>query len=270
MSDPLEGCRLRLARSWQHFNVIHSEFSSRPDQSKAVSFTQRFDPEANRIDAFVGRVPEFPTTWSLEFSEALFNLRAALDYLAWELAKWNLSRMGQSREPKAVTQYPIATSAAKLAHHRMVDLHPDHRAVIERFQPYGPAYMDQFAAIIAKGANAEGLAHGHPLHYLASLNNEDKHRFLKPTALTASLINVGPYEGQDCSITQTNVFVMVEINEGERWATFDVVPSGPNPHVEMRDWIIPGLSFGGRNVFQAFPEVTQFVDALLNKFAPTF
>jgi hypothetical protein len=256
-----------LARGWEHFNVIHSEFSSLPDQSKAVSFTQEFDPEANRIDAFVGRVPEFPMTWSLEFSEALFNLRAALDYLAWELAKWNLSRTGQSREPNPATQYPIATSAAKLARHRMVDIHPDHRADIERFQPYGPAYMDQFAAIIAKGANQEGLAHRHPLHFLASLNNADKHRFLKPTALTASVTNVGPYDGQGCSITHSNVFVMVEINEGELWATFDVVPSGPNPHVKIDDWIIPAVSFGGRNVFQAFPEAAQFVEALLNKFA---
>ena len=54
-------------------------------------------------------VPQLPLEWALTAADAYQNLRAALNYLAWELAKWSLAQRGETREPADATQFPINT-----------------------------------------------------------------------------------------------------------------------------------------------------------------
>src|SRR5947207_2188852 len=76
-------------------------------------------------------VPQLPLEWALTAADAYQNLRAALNYLAWELAKWSLAQRGETREPADATQFPINTKPRKFSARMVQDLHSDHVARIE-------------------------------------------------------------------------------------------------------------------------------------------
>lgn len=155
---PLDGAYARLERAREHLANLEGQIASfRDDQSARfeidlVPGTQKLRIGANR------RAAAPPPIFRILIGEIVYNLRAALDYLVYELA------ILDSGSSKSGTQFPIEQTAKGFADRRrrfLNGLTDDHVAAIERLQPYA-------------GSEWAGR--------LASLSNPDKHRHLTATA----------------------------------------------------------------------------------------
>src|SRR5580765_3459984 len=105
-----DNVRLKLGRAKQHAETVKADIDQWTDsQSKqltAVTIGKEFDVEKG---CFVIKVTEFeglPARWSLVAGDALYNFRAALEYLAWHLIRAGTEP--KPKNPKAV-QFPIYT-----------------------------------------------------------------------------------------------------------------------------------------------------------------
>jgi hypothetical protein len=110
-------------------------------------------------------LPAIPEHFSLILGDAVQNMRAALDYLIYQLAK--LDDPGVDHEK--ITMFPVFSDPGEFRRNgvrRIRMLSPDHQARIEALQPY-------------KRGNR---AARHPLARLIDLSDHDKHRLLVATA----------------------------------------------------------------------------------------
>lgn len=106
-----------------------------------------------------------PLDFSLISGDALNNLRASLDYLAWQLVA-----VGNDPNPKAPHRviFPILSTESQwlsAVGDRLPGIRPEHRAIVQKHQPY-----------IWKDKASE-----HPLTWLAELSRMDKHREIQLT-----------------------------------------------------------------------------------------
>lgn len=113
----------------------------------------------------VAYVPEIPAPIALMLGDALYNLRAALDYLAHELV------VIAGNEPNSQTAFPIFNTSKDFSDGVDKKVKGMRQTAIEAFRSIQP-YQGGF---------------GHTLWQLHRLNNIDKHRVL----LTVALINSG-------------------------------------------------------------------------------
>ena len=99
--------------------------------------------------------------WGFNFGDAVHNLRACLDNMAWALA----NTLGPPKKPKQV-QFPIVTREAnwKDERRRISELPPRAQTAIEQIQPFQRP----------RGTN--GKPAEDPLVMLAEFSNSDKHR----------------------------------------------------------------------------------------------
>ena len=102
----------------------------------AGKFGQAFNDEKG---CMVFKVTEFeglPARWSLVAGDALYNFRAALEYLAWHLVRAGMEP--QPKNPRAV-QFPIFTDKEvfdKSIKTRLPGVKPAHLEIVEKYQPY--------------------------------------------------------------------------------------------------------------------------------------
>lgn len=267
--SPLGNSKARIARAIYHFRELERKYARRSEKSKTVTFRQKFHPNTNMIVVEVDRVPRYPVGWAFLVSESLFNLRAALDYLVWDLSIWNLEQNGETREPFERTQYPIATLPSRFHPWQIKDVHPSDLAFIEQLQPYGQVFMAQFAPILKDFPDIEPLTRKHPLATLARLNDHDKHRTLRPAAFGSVLRQIGEAEGIDCEIVHRNYF-LTDFGVGTQSAEFRVVPRGPNPEVKVNDRVYPGIGVDRLEFLRGFPGMQAFVADLVRDFTPVF
>ncbi len=266
---PLDGCWAKIARAQEHFDSLKTKVGTPSDHAKSVAFRQQFNPDARTIKVTLEGVPELPLEWALIAADALQNLRAALNYLTWELARWRLASIGKTREPSLNTQFPIHTKPRAFNRSMVADLHPDHAAAIEALQPNGANYLSQFPEELLLALDVETLAATSPLGTLARLTNADKHQALQVGLIRPSEVRAGPYEGSDCVITHVYYTPNVMLENGAEWVTFDVTPTGLEPKVEVNDKITPQIAFGGwdmRGASWLVGAVTEIVRA----FEPVF
>ena len=87
MADALIGCWAKIRRAEEHFQAFKAETAAASDYADRIHFVQEYDADAGTIKVTVEGVPDLPIRWSLIAADALRNLRAALNYLAWELAR---------------------------------------------------------------------------------------------------------------------------------------------------------------------------------------
>jgi hypothetical protein len=159
----LGNVRLKLEWAKQHAYRVKTDIQGWADvQSKnltAVEIGKEYD---DRKGCYVFRVTKFeplPIQWSLVIGDALYNYRAALEYLAWHLVRAGTDP--KPRSPKSV-QFPIVATPEDFGNstkNRLPGVKPAHLAVVERHQPYHAA---------------EQPSH-HPLSVLVELSNTDKH-----------------------------------------------------------------------------------------------
>jgi hypothetical protein len=166
MAD-LSGARHKLTRAQRHIRDFHAEgmqWLSTEVASSPTAVAKRFeasdsDPTVGRFVHYVSDLPEAPTTLSLILGDALTNLRAVLDYIAWQLAV----RPPDERK----VQFPITDDLRAFGGtiaRQIPNIDPTHRTIVERYQPYRwPAVARDI----------------HPFRLLNRLVGHDKHRELR-------------------------------------------------------------------------------------------
>lgn len=199
-----------------------------------------FEPESNQYVVRV-KVREWPPPeWSPIIGDIVHNTRSALDHLAWQLVIKN------GRKPSGGNLFPIFTkdpldpdahagagefkTAQKRWKDRIKGMHPDDVAILKGLQPY---------------QGADNPDH-YPLAALNQLSNWDKHRELHfaTSALVGPLFYLKE-ASRNVAIQPIHVKPRGHVFEdGAEVARFEVVPYGPNPHVDVHIKVMCEVAFG--------------------------
>lgn len=165
MPPDLTGVDLKLERAKFHLAHLKESIDARCDPN-TYRFALNLDPDSGKHILTAHDVPEADPEWRLEIGEILFNLRSALDHLAWQLV------ILDGGEPGDQTQFPIhETPFNKNGVLTPTQVTPKIKspkilAALDEVQPYyGPS----------------GEPHPFPqspLWQVKKLNNIDKHRLL--------------------------------------------------------------------------------------------
>jgi hypothetical protein len=166
MAADLTGVDLKLKRAKAHLADLKQAIGKRLDPN-LYRFELQRDPQSGKHVLSAHDVPAVDPEWSLEIGEILFNLRSALDHLAWQLVL-----LDGREEPGEHTQFPIRetpfSKKGTLTPTRLVPeiTDPQILRALEEVQPYyGPDL-----------APAEYTSS--PLWQVHKLNIIDKHRLL--------------------------------------------------------------------------------------------
>jgi hypothetical protein len=160
LADPLEGVRLKVKRAVEHYDTLKTEIRAFFD-SKPYEVTTEYESKGRRHVARIHIKRDPPPVLGLLIGECLYQLRTALDHLAWQLASID------GRTPPETTEFPIFKDRPKYERARdrkMGSLPKEAQDLIDGFQPCDPK---------ASGDPAE-----HPLWLLHRLTNDDKHQRL--------------------------------------------------------------------------------------------
>lgn len=165
----LDGVRVKLAMA--RANAEQLEAQLRPFVETAQRFIERA-PTENPFEVVykITRVPWIDPAWSALFGQGIYNIRSALDHLAWQLV------LLDGQVPTRATQFPLLDASRDKSGRKVsVDIapgikRPDILAAVESMQPYhgGGKWGDQLGVV-------------------AELSGIDKHRL--PIAV-ATMLNI--------------------------------------------------------------------------------
>lgn len=135
LKPTLRPAKLRISRAGEHVGVIEAmlkEARKRNDNAEVIIHT---DANLGPPTIDWSKAPRFPTTRiAIVAGEALYNARAALDYLVFSLA-WL-----DSKEPQVGTQFPIEDKEQVFCDNRLntylFGVSDEHVALIKRLQPF--------------------------------------------------------------------------------------------------------------------------------------
>jgi hypothetical protein len=229
MPPSLAGVDLKIGRAESHLADLKEAIGAvlKPD---AYSFTMEFDQKAQKHALIVHGLPAIPPEWTLATGETLYNLRSALDHLAWQLV------MLDGGTPGEHTQFPIretpfdkngdllrARIQPTISSAQILDL-------LEEVQPYrGPM-----------GEPADPTRS--PLLRLHKLNNVDKHRLL---LVIAGVLDLGEmYWGWSSAYGPPPKFATsgTLLEEGSPVARFDFHGNEPPPEFDPHPALNVALS----------------------------
>src|SRR5438552_181790 len=130
---------LKLEWAKRHADTLKADIRRWADaQSQrltAWTLTQKFDVNRQCIVVSLGTV-ELPANWMLMIGDVVYNLRASLNYLAWDLVR--AGSKPKPRRPQDV-EFPICTKREYFDNaigKSLPGILSKHRAVVERHQPY--------------------------------------------------------------------------------------------------------------------------------------
>ena len=169
---PLDGARFKVVWAQQHLNSLKSEIGGYlAKQTDEIRSQPHMHPQHTWLGPTHVLRPIVPTETQERMSgiigDIVTNARAALDYIAWELAQryfsppLDITKGGD----KKLASFPIFETPAKVqdCFDRLADRQIPAGAIseIKTVQPYNAGYE--------------------PIGLLAQLVNQDKHRLLLPT-----------------------------------------------------------------------------------------
>jgi len=182
----LPGPRAKLSRGLE----LRDELDRYIDQmlgpvENRPSLALRVDGATSECVLYVNDVSDLSilfTRVGILVGDVVHNMRSALDHLVYQLALINTS--GNVARPDR-TQFPISDTRDRFEHATATDLAevaPNHRAIIEGFQPYHPTEENTAVGV-----------YFHPLAMLRGLSNTDKHRILTPVLIPSTRFSIdGP------------------------------------------------------------------------------
>lgn len=228
MAEPLAGVRLKVERAKAHLAELEESIGAalKPD---AEHFLGEFDTESKHHIYRAQNLPVLDPEWALQAGEVTYQLRSALDHLAWQLVE----REGTT--PNGQTQFPIRDSLLGkkqqlLPLKTLLPLANDCKVlqVLNECQPY---YGDGTRELSPPDA------HRHPLWILKTLNNIDKHRLLLVVVQTLNIEAMfwGSPTGTKPPIPYLSA---VALKEGTPVAAFDFggaeAPTDFDPHLSLK------------------------------------
>ena len=240
MTHPLDGALAKVDRANEHLQELEADILRVPFDPDAIHFGQKFDPDTSTIEVTLQGIPDLPVRWGLLAADCLHNLRAALNYLTWELSIHNLAKLGVDRLPSDNTQFPIAYRRWRgIPESQIADLSADHARRIKAIQPNSAMHLSQFPEKQLRVVDeVQVFTSSHVFTPLAILTNDDKHRVLTPSALAAQHTQIGNYEGINCRVDHANFFLQARLENGAKWAELEVTPTGSGePEVKVNDRI---------------------------------
>ncbi len=227
MSGDLRGVDLKLVRAHAQIADLKQRVETVLDPS-AYRFAVKFDPETGQHVCRVHGVPIVPAEWALDIGEIVYQLRSALDHLAWQLVKFD------GRTPGYRTQFPILDAPVyKNGEAQPVNLSPSIRSkeillMLEECQPYKGAGHDDLSPFEARRM---------PLWTLRWLNNIDKHRLLLAVVCVPNIMTMWwgvPWGAASPGVTLNTV----QLKDCSPVAWFDFRGAEPpadfNPHVSLQ------------------------------------
>lgn len=173
----LAGVYVKLEQARKHLKVLNSEMSEYLGREP-----YSFELEKGRrrteyvLKAYTREPP--PLAWSASIGDFLQNLRTALEYLVWELARANVGR-----EPRRRTSFPVYVSERRFlsdGRGKIQDLAPEPRAVIERMQPYNSPTVSSSGVVNMHAIkDLDKYYRSHLLWRLNELARRDRHQALR-------------------------------------------------------------------------------------------
>ncbi len=213
MAD-LTGVYAKIDRAYFHALDLTKKIGVALDP-QAHRFVAARDGKPSKLVYRIVGIPEVKSEWSLIFGDFLTNLRAALDYLACQLAQLEGASTCES------TYFPIYDSSLnRSGNPRSVQIN-------------GVTNQGVIDAVIAAQPYTAVETHGHPLeetalHTLNTLVNHDKHRLLLVT-MHALHMDVSWWEvpeGQQSPEVRLDLGALEDQSEA---AWFDFGDSEPYP-----------------------------------------
>jgi hypothetical protein len=174
-AEKLFGVQLKIERAKQHIVDLEGTLRAFYD-SKPYKVGAKHDTQTRKLIYYVASVEDTPPRIALVAGDALQNLRAALDHLAYQLL---LDGTGGEVTPKQLKNiaFPIFDSATKYkseSPRKVQGVRKDAVDAIDAIEPY-------------KGGK------GHQLWVLHELNNTDKHRLLITVGSAFRSVNLGAH-----------------------------------------------------------------------------
>jgi hypothetical protein len=186
----MSGVLAKVERAKTHLRNFDIE-ADRIRMAYRNAITQAYDEQQSEYVIRLNHVPTVPDVLSLTIGDAVHNLRASLDYLAWQLV------IAADSSPTRETSFPIRKrpSMSGVGIESLPDIKPgvpqELREILDRVQPY-------------KRENPAS----HELAILSWLDNSDKHRELLIAIVAAESaawwgdiephgLNPGPYHDGD-------------------------------------------------------------------------
>lgn len=179
----LAGVGAKLERARAHLEDLNAEM---------VAFLNRkpywfeFERGGRRAEfvlrAYAQETP--PIGWSTMVGDFLQNVRTALDYLVWELAKAEIRRKRSAKTtPYGNTSFPIYLKRKAFIGDglkKIQDLAPHPQAIIAEMQPYNRRYVSRSGVInMAAAEDLNRWYRGHELWKLHELARRDRHQALR-------------------------------------------------------------------------------------------
>jgi hypothetical protein len=254
------GCRAKIARAWEHRNVLYEEIGPRffLDEANLIEFAGEFDSESEHYIFKITDAPELPRVrLGLLVGDVVHNLRCVLDHLTWQLTlvktggqKLTGSRARRARfpivvEPDEEIEDIVPEEFAKTD--ALKDVIPAHRAIIESLQPYRRREPKRGALTI-----------------LRILSDRDKHRVITPVLVSTGALQFekGTVDGFefDFGHAAEHLEVGTEIARAP-------LPPLADPHVEMTGSATPEVSFPkGKGVITQLDEIYRRANEVVNAF----
>jgi hypothetical protein len=154
--DRFRDVRIKIERARQHFVALDTEI--RPFlQSEPYRVEDRTEANGEVVGALVVK-REAPREWGAAVGDVVHNLRAALDYLAWQLVEAN------GGTPSRDTEFPVYQHPEGFAERlgkALAGASDEARRIVTQLQPFNTAAPAR-----------------HPLAVLHALDIRDKHRLL--------------------------------------------------------------------------------------------
>ena len=209
---------LKLDRADAHLAGVKRAIEEAHDTS-GERFEVKFDPQSGQHIYYAHNLPAIDPEWSLIMGELLYDLRSALDHLAWQLV------LLDGGQPSEQTQFPVRESPFnKKGQFINVQLKPPVKnpkilAALDECQPYN-------------GPEGEPVRFDHSsLRQLHRLNIIDKHRLLIVAVCVLDIDQM--YWGGDPSMPVPKLKVATgPLKEGSRVAWFDWEGHQPPPEFD--------------------------------------
>jgi hypothetical protein len=267
------GCWAKLERAREHRNALDAEIDAvERGERDQVPLVSEFDSKSGYYIFTVAALPDtFLTRVGLLISDVTHNLWCVLDHIVWQLTrvKTGGSELTGSRARRA--RFPIVRSCPfpKVVPREfgkgdaLKDVLPDHRTLIEGFQPYHT--IDPYR---------------HPLAILRDLTDRDKHRVVLPVLLRTRSVshNITPQRSvpPDRIVSPSTVDIRwtgagdLEVGaEVQRVKFRDDIHF--DPHVEMQSYMTPKVTLPqGDGVVSELDHIAAYVVHVLGEFEPLF
>jgi hypothetical protein len=253
MPNALAGCHAKLNRANEHLDSLQTEVRGYPI---SVEILPEHDPQRGELILRVTRVPEFPIRWGTLIGDALHNWRSALDYLAHELIKLDDGKYWSH------SQFPIADEIENLAKSwrfqgTMERLSPEHRALMEFFQPYTSTWDPKQDTLV----------------WLRFLSDLDKHRVIIGTFMASDFfrtIRTTPIKNWIPGKWHYEL-VGVPLYPGAELLRIEGRPVGPDAQVKVDLDFAPYVTLpGGPRLEKVLGRIRARVTEVVEAFEPWF